>query len=97
MVEQVKLIILIEVEAGKAQQQIDLYQKIKPLVVNEAGCLEYQLNRVSGKENSFVLTECWASEADLALHDATQHMQDADALSPSFRAGPATVLRLCNL
>ncbi len=93
----IKLVILIEVQPGKAGEQIALYNKIKPLVLGEEGCLKYELNRVSGSEVKFVLTECWASRESLALHDETSHMKEADSISPSFRAGPANVLELKSL
>lgn len=93
----VKLVILIEVEQGKAQQQIDLYQKIKPLVLEEEGCFQYELNRVSGSDVKFVLIECWESQKHLDLHGKSTHMIEADTISTSFRAAPVTVLQLTHL
>ena len=93
----VKLIILIEVEQGKAQQQIDLYERIRPLVLEEAGCLQYELSRIVDSDVKFVLIECWESQRHLDLHDKTTHMIEADAISPSFRASPASVLKLAHL
>lgn len=90
----IRLIILIEVQPGMADEQIQLYRKICPLVLGEEGCLEYSLRRVSGSETAFVLSERWASKEALAAHDRSRHMKEADAISPSFRAGPATVLEL---
>ena len=97
MENEIRLVILIEVTPGKAEEQINLYKKIKPLVQNEEGCLQYELNRVSGSDVKFVLTECWESEECLARHDETPHMKEADSISPLFRTGPATVLRLINI
>jgi quinol monooxygenase YgiN len=97
MKNEVRLIILIKVAPGKADEQINLYNKIRPLVLSETGCLEYEMSRVSGNDVDFVLTERWQSEEHLALHDETPHMKEADSISPSFRAGPATVLRLNTL
>lgn len=93
----IKLIILIEVQVGKADQQIALYEKIQPLVLSEVGCIQYELNKVSGSDVKFVLTECWESEQSLALHEQSEHMKEADAVTPLFRSGPATVIRLCDL
>ena len=92
-----KLVILIEVKPGKAQQQIDLYEKIRPLVLEEEGCLQYELSRVVGSDVKFVLIECWESQRHLDLHDKTTHMIEADAISPSFRASPPIVLQLTHL
>jgi len=97
MENEIKLIILIEVQSGKANEQIDLYNKIRPLVLAEEGCLQYEMNQVTGSDIKFVLSECWDSKESLAFHDETPHMKNADAISPSFRAGPATVIELTSL
>ena len=97
MNKEIRLVILIEVQQGKANQQIELYSQIRPLVLAEAGCLQYEMSKVSGSDVKFVLTERWASKESLAVHDESAHMKEADALSPSFRASPATVLELTNL
>ena len=93
----VKLVILIQVQKGKQQQQIELYEKIRPLVLEEEGCLQYELSRVVGNNEQFVLIECWESQRYLDLHDQTAHMIEADKLSASFREVPATVLTLSHL
>lgn len=97
MKNEIKLVILIEVQPGKSREQIDLYNKIKPLVLGEEGCLQYEMSRVSGSDVKFVLIERWASKESLALHDETSHMKEADSISPSFRAGPASVFELTRL
>jgi quinol monooxygenase YgiN len=94
MSSEVRLVILITTQAGRGQEQIDAFEKLAPLVKNEEGCLQYDLHRVTGDEDRFVLVERWASESALEAHDVTSHMIAADAHSPGFRAGPATVLRL---
>jgi len=93
----VKLVILIQVQKGKQQQQIDLYEKIRPLVLEEEGCLQYELSRVVGSDEQFVLIECWESQKHLDLHGKSIHMIEADSLSSSFRTSPATVLQLTHL
>lgn len=90
----IKQIVLIETLPGRAEEQVQAFAWLAPQVRAEAGCLSYQLHRVSGQENSFVLTETWASAAALAAHDASEHMQDAAPWLASFRAGPARVLTL---
>lgn len=97
MNKEIKLAILIEVQPGKASEQIELYNEIRPLVLAEEGCLQYEMSRVAGSDVKFVLLESWVSKESLALHDETSHMKKADAISPSFRAGPATVLELTEL
>jgi quinol monooxygenase YgiN len=97
MNKEIKLAILIEVQPGKASEQVELYNKIRPLVLAEDGCLQYEMSRVAGSDVKFVLLESWVSKESLALHDETSHMKKVDAISPSFRAGPATVLELTEL
>ena len=94
---EVKLVILIEVQAGKAEQQIALYNKVKPLVLAKAGCLQYEMSRVSGSDVQFILIELWTSQEALTLHEQTLHMKEADALSSSFRVAPAKVIELSRL
>lgn len=92
--KEINLIVLIEVQPGKAEEQINFFKKLQPLVLNEKGCIEYRLSKVSGSDVEFVITERWASSEDLAAHDLSPHMQEADSITPSFRAKPATVLQL---
>ena len=97
MQEHISLIVLIEVQPGKADEQIGLYRKIRPLVLAEEGCLAYELSAVSGSDVKFVLSERWESREALAAHDRSPHMRAADSAGPSFRAGPATVLELSEI
>lgn len=90
----IKLVILIEVQLGKTEQQIALYHKIKPLVLAEEGCLQYEMSRVSGSDVKFVLTESWKSKEALIFDEQTSYMKEADAISRSFRVAAAIVLTL---
>ena len=89
--------VFIDVQKGKAQQQIDAYKALKPLVLAESGCLQYELQQVLDKPEQFILLEQWESTAALAAHDVTPHMIAADAHCPSFRAKPATVISLVDV
>ncbi|PMS18553.1 antibiotic biosynthesis monooxygenase [Trinickia dabaoshanensis] len=90
----VSLVVLIEVQAGKSQQQIEAFRAIAPLVRAEAGCIEYELHRVQGNDEQFVITEQWASEDALAAHSVAPHMTEAAEKNKAFRAGPAKLLKL---
>lgn len=92
--EEVNLIVMIEVMPGKRDLQLDAYKKLKPLVLAEPGCLQYELFSDSANENKFVLVEKWASQNELDAHDQSDHMIAVDAHSPTFRAGPATVIKM---
>ena len=95
--KEISLLILIETKDGQRQKQIDAFNKLAPIVLNETGCLEYELKEVQDNENEFVLVEKWASKEDLSAHDITSHMIEADKISPTFRAKPATVIILNNI
>jgi quinol monooxygenase YgiN len=92
--EEVNLIVMIEVMPGKRDIQLAAYKELKPLVLAEPGCLQYELFSDSVNENKFVLIEKWASQNTLDAHDQAEHMVAADAHSPTFRAKPATVIRM---
>ncbi|WP_306321418.1 MULTISPECIES: putative quinol monooxygenase [unclassified Streptomyces] len=94
MSQPVMLTIVITTLPGHGQEQIDAYERLAPLVRAEKGCLQYDLHRVTGEPDRFVLIERWDSQEALDAHDATPHMIEADAASPSFRAGPAQVFKL---
>lgn len=86
--------ILITTLPGRGREQTEAYQRLAPVVRAEEGCLRYDMHRVSGDPDRFVLVEEWSSKAALAAHDVTPHMIEADAASPAFRAGPAEVIEL---
>lgn len=93
----VKLAILIQTRPGQANRQIEVFARLAPVVRAERGCMSYNLHRVEGDEDSFLLLEEWASEEDLAAHDEAPHMVAQDILNPEFRAGPVKVLRYSSL
>ena len=90
----VHLLVLIEVQPGKRQQQLRAYQRLKPLVLAEPGCLQYDLFADASDEDKFVLVEHWASQAALDAHDLAPHMVEADRLNPSFRAKHSVVVKM---
>lgn len=92
--EEVNLIVMIEVVPGKRDIQLTAYEKLKPLVLAESGCLQYELFSDAANENKFVLIEKWASQSALDAHGQTEHMIAADANNPTFRAKPSTVIKL---
>ncbi|WP_330329693.1 antibiotic biosynthesis monooxygenase [Streptomyces sp. NBC_00536] len=94
MSQPVQLVIHITTLPGRGAEQTAAFERLAPLVRAETGCLQYDLHRVSGDPDRFVLIERWSSKAALAAHDATPHMIEADAASPAFRAGPAEVIEL---
>jgi len=97
MPKEISLLVLIEVKPRLRDKQIDVYKELAPLVLAEKGCLQYELKAVENKENEFVLLEKWESIEALSAHDVTEHMIEADASNSSYRAKPATVVKLFNI
>lgn len=93
-IQEINLIVTIDVLPGKRSLQIDAYQKLKPLVLAEPGCLQYELFGDTEDKNKFILFEKWDSQAALDAHDQTKHMIEADAYSPTFRSKPASVTKM---
>ncbi|WP_125615263.1 putative quinol monooxygenase [Specibacter cremeus] len=61
-------------------------------VVAEPGCLRYEITEESGER--IVLTERWASEADLDKHSRGIALQDLDESLSALLATPAELTRL---
>ncbi|PLK49685.1 putative quinol monooxygenase [Uliginosibacterium sp. TH139] len=92
--EEINLLVLIEVQPGKRAIQIEAFEALRPLVLAEPGCIQYELFSDEEDENKFILVERWASQEALAAHGKTAHMLAAVARNPSFRARPASVIRM---
>jgi quinol monooxygenase YgiN len=61
-------------------------------VVREPGCLRYELTEVT--EERLVLTEQWASQADLDKHSKGAALQDLNESLSALLAEPVRVERL---
>lgn len=90
----VKLLVQIEVQSGKAEEQITAFRRFAPLVRAEHGCLGYDLYRVTGYPERFILDETWLDQDSLDAHAESGHMIQADIANRSFRAGPAIAFEL---
>jgi len=69
MDKDIALVVNIEVQPGKREDQISAFNKLVPLVLAEPGCIQYELRAVANNENQFVLLEKWSSEEALAAHE----------------------------
>ncbi len=92
--EAIHLLVLIETQPGKRAMQIEAFEALRPLVLAEPGCIQYELFADDEDENRFILVEKWASREALAAHGETAHMVAAVARNPAFRAKPASVIRM---
>ena len=90
----IRIAVLITTQPGKSQQQVDAFALIAETVRAEAGCLRYDLHRVTNHDEQFLLLEEWESAEALADHDASTVMAEASVRHAAFRAGPVEVLEL---
>lgn len=97
MQKAISLIVKIEVQPGKRQEQIDAFNRLAPLVRAEEGCLQYELKALEGNENQFYLLEKWTSEEALKIHNNMDYMIEADFKNHLFRAKPAELIRLLDI
>lgn len=88
------LVVLIETKEGCANQQIQAFKELQPLVLAEEGCLQYELTQDVNNENQFVLIEKWATQADLDAHSIAPHMIESGKSSSSFRDKAVTIFKL---
>ena len=88
----IRLVVSVETKVGLGERQMEAFAELAPQVRAELGCLQYDLHRVVGSEEEFVILEHWESAEALAAHDDAPHMLDADAANKEFRAGPARVV-----
>ncbi|MCZ4520666.1 putative quinol monooxygenase [Rhodococcus ruber] len=88
----IRLVVSVETKPGLGERQVQAFAELAPQVRAERGCLQYDLHRVVGSEEKFVILEHWESAEALAAHDDAPHMLDAGAANTQFRTGPARVL-----
>ncbi|MGV8881383.1 MAG: putative quinol monooxygenase [Rhodoglobus sp.] len=89
-----RLLVEIEVQPGKAEEQMIAFRSLAPLVRAERGCLGYELYRVAGHTERFILDETWLDRDSLDAHGQTDHMIKAAITNQSFRAGKAVASEL---
>jgi quinol monooxygenase YgiN len=77
----IHLVVTMRIQPGSRQAFLELFNGIRPSVLAEAGCVQYQLcgDLPGGTDapdpNGFILIEQWESEAHLKAHLATEHMK----------------------
>lgn len=96
MSEEISVVVLIEVIPDKREDQINAFKDIRPLVLAEEGCLQYELKADNDNQNRFVMIERWASEEALEAHFRAKHMVEAAKTKHLYRAKPAEIIKLSN-
>jgi quinol monooxygenase YgiN len=77
----IHLVVTMQIQPGSRQAFLKLFNGVRPAVLAEAGCVQYQLcQELPGGTDSpdpdrFTLLEQWESEAHLKAHLASSHMK----------------------
>ena len=80
---EVRVVAVLRARTGAAADLLAAWPDLAEQVRAEDGCLAYDLHRVLGDDDRFVVLERWASLDALARHGASAHMQDFGSRSDS--------------
>ena len=94
MADEVRVVAVLRARKGMADDLLAVWPDLAGQVRAEDGCLAYDLHRVLGDDEGFVVLERWASLDALARHGTSAHMQEFGARSATLLAAPAEVLVL---
>jgi quinol monooxygenase YgiN len=89
------LTVIARVRAKKGKTAI-LRKELRRLIAPthaEAGCISYDLHQSQDDPALFVFYENWKSEAALAAHMQTPHLQAAMKLLPKLVDGPVDITK----
>lgn len=77
----IHLVVTMQIKPGCRQAFLDLFNRNRPNVLAEDGCIQYQLcadlagGTLAPDPDCFTLLEQWTSEAHLQAHLASAHMK----------------------
>lgn len=86
------MVALLTAQDGKGGEVLAAWPDLSKQVHAEDGCLGYDLHRVAGKPDEFVVLEQWASVGALAAHGKSPHMREFGARAKDMLAAPAQVI-----
>ena len=75
MADTVRVVAALKAQEGKGAEVLALWPALAEQVRAEDGCLAYDLHRVAGDPDRFVVLERWASVAALGAHSSSEHMR----------------------
>lgn len=94
MTDQVRVVAILRAQPAKGAAVLELWPALSAQVRAEDGCLAYELHRVAGDEDRFVVLERWASVGALATHGRSDHMREFGRTARDLMAAPAEVIVL---
>ncbi len=90
----VRVVATLTAQDGKGEQLVAAWPGLSERVHAEDGCLAYDLHRVVGSPDTFVVLERWASAEALAAHGQAEHMKTFGMASREFMAARPVVVVL---
>lgn len=94
MADTVRVVAVLRGRTGQGAALLELWPGLAAQVRAEDGCLAYDLHRVAGDADRFVVLERWESVEALAAHGASRHMREFGAAAAGMLAAPTDVLVL---
>ena len=94
MADTVRVVAVLRAQPGSGAEVLRLWPELSAQVHAEDGCLEYDLHRVAGDEDRFVVLERWASVEALATHGRSPHMREFGRTAAALMAAPSEVIVL---
>lgn len=94
MASDVRVVATLTAQDGKGTELLARWPALAEQVHAENGCLSYDLHRVVGSPDTFVVLEHWASAAALGVHGQAAHMKEFGAASRDFMATRPVVVVL---
>jgi quinol monooxygenase YgiN len=92
MADEVRVVAILTTQAGRGDEVLALWPDLAAQVRAEEGCRGYDLYRVIGNNDRFIVQEQWASLDALATHGASPHMRDFGRAAAGILTGPAEVI-----
>lgn len=94
MADTVRVVAVVRAQPGSGSAVLELWPALAAQVRAEDGCLAYDLHRVAGDADRFVVLERWESVGALAAHARSPHMAEFGGAAAGLLAAPTEVLVL---
>jgi quinol monooxygenase YgiN len=92
MADEVRVVAILTAQPGKGGEVLALWPDLAAQVRAEDGCHGYDLYRVVGNDDRFVVQEHWASLDALAAHSTTPHMREFGRTAAAVLTGAPEVI-----
>lgn len=94
MTDEVRVVAVLQGLPGAGAELLAGWPGLATQVRAEHGCLGYDLHRVAGDDDRFVVLERWASLEALAAHGQSPHMREFGRTAAALLAAPTDVIVL---